>query len=260
MKINKRNPKTILIVVVISATLLISCGGPGNNSSKSVGNSDSTKIVLNEELPPLQTTSINVGKLRMHQDGYSIGKKTELTELQNQLINNEFDIIEIVWIWDSSPKYADMPMKIIYNKIDGTLKLIYTTNNVIEEYSNISPECLSKFFKNGEKSLYKLQDYCKNSKYDFNNREMTTNAIGDKPEQSEWDGSVKVVKDFIKENANDASSIKFLEWSKVSAFDKFWIVRCKYKGTNALGGVITENVWFYIQNNQVIKTKKLAGE
>jgi hypothetical protein len=84
---------------------------------------------------------------------------------------------------------------------------------------------------------------------------MKQTAIGKKPEQSELDGSVKIVKDYIKSNAKDSSSIDFVEWSKVSSMGDNWVVRCKYKGTNSFGAVVTENVWFYIQNNQVVKTK-----
>ena len=86
---------------------------------------------------------------------------------------------------------------------------------------------------------------------------MTQRAVGEKPKQSELTGSVSIVEDYVKSNANDASSIDFLEWSKISPFGEFWIVRAKYKGTNAVGGVVTENTWFYIQNGQVIKTKPI---
>ncbi|HOF98756.1 MAG: hypothetical protein BWZ11_00738 [Bacteroidetes bacterium ADurb.BinA395] len=241
------------IMTGIILTVIITSCGNSSSGSKSGNEPD----VLKEEIPQLQTRTIDVGKLKMHQDGYSIGEKTELTELQKQIKDEEVGTIEITWIWDCSPKYADMPMKIVYNKIDGVLKLIYTQNNVIEEYKNIMPECLSEFLKNGEKNFYSLESYCKDAKYDFNNREMTNKAVGNKPAQSELDGSVGIVKDYIKENANDASSIKFIEWSKVSSFGEYWVVRCKYKGTNALGGVVTENMWFYIQNNQVIKSKPI---
>lgn len=122
--------------------------------------------------PALRTVTIDKSKLKMHQDGYSIGKDTELTELQKQLDNDTCDIIEITWIWDCSPKYPDMPMKLTFDKTSNSLKLIYTQNNVIEDYSNISSGCLSQFLKNGNKSFYTISDYCINSKYDFNNREM----------------------------------------------------------------------------------------
>ena len=69
--------------------------------------------------------------------------------------------------------------------------------------------------------------------------------------------SVKIVSDYIKSNAKDASSIEFLEWSKVISIGKNWTVRCKYKGTNSLGGIVTENAWFYIQNSKVVDSKSI---
>ena len=144
-----------------------------------------------------------------------------------------------------------------FDKTTGSFKEIYTKTNVIEDYKNISPECLEKFLKNGEKSFYSLENYCQGATHDFNNREMNQTAIGAKPEQSELDASVKVVKDHVKEKAKDASSIEFLEWSKVSSLGDNWVVRCKYKGTNSFGAVVTENVWFYIQNNKVVDTKTI---
>lgn len=249
-------PLEKLITVFILTVILTSCGNSGNDSN-SVEKLDTKVTLLKEEVPQLKTKKIDVGKLKMDQDGYSIGERSELTELENQLQDDAVGTIEITWVWDSSPKYADMPMKIIYNKIEGNLKQIFTQNNVIEEYKNIMPKCLLEFLENGEKSFYLLEDYCKDAKYNFNNTEMTNKTAGNKPEQNELDGSVKIVKEFIKENAKDASSIKFIEWSKVSIFGEFWVVRCKYKGTNAFGGVVTENMWFYIQKNQVVKTKEM---
>jgi hypothetical protein len=246
-----------IITILSLALITISCSNETSVNTTENSKEETTKIALKEELPPLKTNKSDAGRMKMHDNGYSIGKKTELTELRKQLKNKDCDIIEIVWIWDCSPKYPDMPMKIVYNKANGNLKEIYTKTNVIEDYKNITPECLEQFLKNGEKSFYSLENYCKDAKHDFNNREMKQTAIGAKPEQSELDASVKPVKDYIKENAKDASSIDYLEWSKVSQLGENWIVRCKDKGTNSMGAIVTENVWFYIQNNKVVDTKSI---
>lgn len=233
------------------------------NSSKPINESqpsaitkkDSSKVILKAELPPEKICKSDLGVLRMDVDGYSIGKKTELTELRRLLNNKDCDIIEITYEW-ASPKYDNLPKKIVYNRRDGTLKDISTRNNVIEDYSGVDETGLKKFLDKGEKSFYSLSNYT-NAEYDFNNREMIQKTVGNQPSQSEWDGSVKVVEEYVKSNSKDASSIKFLEWSKVSPFDEFWIVRCKFKGTNSFGAVVTENKWFYIQNDKVVKTKEI---
>ena len=246
-----------LTLAIAILFLAANCSNDAPTNSADNSTNAPTENTPKEELPPLKTIKSNAGRLKMHDNGYSIGKKTELTELRKQLKNKDCDIIEIVWVWDCSPKYDDMPMKIVYNKTTGNLKEIYTKTNVIEDYKNITPKCLDEFLKNKEHSFYSLENYCKDATHDFNNREMKQTAIGSKPEQSELDASVKVVKDYVKEKAKDASSIDFLEWSKVSSLGDNWVVRCKYKGTNSFGAVVTENVWFYIQNNKVVDTKSI---
>jgi len=240
------------LAIILIAT---SCSNDKPTNAADTSGSATQNANLKEELPPLKTISFDAGRMKMHENGYSIGKKTELTALLKQLKNKDCDIIEIIWVWDCSPKYDDMTMKIVYNKTTGNFKEIYTKTNVIEDYKNITPECLEKFLRNGEKSFYSLESYCKDATHDFNNREMKVTAIGEKPEQSELDGSVKIVKDYLKSNAKDASSLDFLEWSKVTYSGENWIVRCKYKGTNSFGANVTENAWFYIQNSKVIDTK-----
>ncbi len=246
------NTKKISLIIIATFITLISC-----NDSKTSNPDDNkqSKVVLKEELPLANVCKSNLGVLKMDVNGYSIGKKTEMTELKKILKDNSCDIIEITYELKGS--YGDnITKKIVYNKREKRLRDIYTLNNVIEDYKNVSPDGLKKFLEAGEKSFYSLSDYTE-SEYDFNNREMTNRAVGKKPSQSEWDGSVEIVKNFIKSNAKDASSIEFLEWSKVSSLDEYWIVRCKYKGSNSFGIVITENKWFYIQNESVVKTKDI---
>lgn len=244
------------LVIFAVALMLSSCSSDA--PSNSADNTIKETPVLKEELPPLKTCRSDIGKVKTNGDG-SIGSKTELTELLKLLKNKDCDVIEITFVQKSPPdrNYEDMALKVIYNRVNGTLQNIFTKTNVIEDYKNISEECLKQFLKSGKKSFYSLSDYCKDMKYDFNNREMNQTAIGPKPEQSELDASVKIVKDYLKDKAKDASSVEFLEWSKVSALGKNWIVRCKYKGTNSFGAVVTENSWFYIQNSKVVDTKQI---
>lgn len=230
-----------------------------SNDEKSSSDNQSTETKANtelkEELPQPITGKSDLGVLKMNENGQSVGKKTELTELRRLLAIDSLDIIEITYEWKGS--YGDnIAKKIIYDKRTGNLKDIFTENNVIEDYKNVDPEGLKKFLAKGEKSFYSLEKYT-DAEYDFNNREMTVRAVGEQPEQSEWDGSVKAVEDYVKSNANDASSIDFIEWSKVSPIGDYWVVRAKFKGSNALGGIVTVNKWFYIQNNKVVKTKDI---
>lgn len=251
--------KLLFGFALIAVVLFTGCPTPKTSNTTSTAESLPGEITLKEEIPPLKIAKSDVGKLKLHQNGYSIGSKTEWTELKRLLTDNENEIIEVVWIWDCSPQYDDMPMKIYYNKRSGKFKLIHTKTNVKEEYSDVSAEALMAFIDNGENSIYSLPDYSENSKYDFNNREMKTQAVGVEPKQSKIDGSVNIVEKYIKEKTTDASNIKFIEWSKVSPFDRYWVVRCKFEGENTLGEDTIENMWFYIQNGKVVKIKAEGG-
>jgi hypothetical protein len=257
LKIKTRTFVSLFLTIVFTL-LICSCGNTNksaSNQQSEVVKKDSAKIILKDELPPLKTCSSDLGVLKMDVNGNSVGSKTEMTELRKLLKNKECDVIEIIYEWDSET-YENMPKKIVYNRRDGTLKDIYTKTNVIEDYSGVDEAGLKKFLDKGEKNFYSLSDYT-DAKYDFNNREMKKKTVGNQPSQSELDGSVSIVKDYIKANSKDASSIEFLEWSKVSSFDVYWIVRCKFKGTNSFGAVVTENKWFYMQKDKVVKTKDI---
>ena len=82
-----------------------------------------------------------------------------------------------------------------------------------------------------------------------------TSKIGQKPEQSEWDGSIDIVKKWIKENANDPDSIKYESWSKVSPLNNnSWFVAVKFRGKNAFGAYVLNEMRFEIRNGKIVKS------
>lgn len=245
-----KNKKIILVIVVL---VLLWCFGKYNENKSDT--QQTTAVEQFEENPPISDTTINLGILKTDKNGNSIEKINEFTTLENLLKNTDIQLITINYILKSLPPYEDISMQLVYNEIQQNLKLIYTKNNVIEEYSNICRKCLVDFLSSYNGNLYSISNFCEDSKYDFNNREMKSHAVGEKPLQNELDGSVKIVKDYIKENAKNPESVKFIEWSKVTDAGENWAVRCKYEGKNSLGAVVTENMWFYIQNSQVVKVK-----
>lgn len=236
------------IIAVFIFILII--GIFSNNQNKSSNQAQTHQLKINEDIPIIGKSDIGV--LKMDKKGYSTGKKTELTELRRLLYVDSLDIIEITYELKGS--YGDnINMKIVYEKKTEILKQIYTKNNVIEEYKNVPIDVLKKFLDKGGKGFYNIE----NVEYDFNNSNMTIDAVGEEPEQSELDASVNIVKEYVKSIAYDASSIKFLEWSKVTPSGEYWIVRAKYKGSNVYGAIVTESMWFYIQNSKVVKTKSI---
>jgi hypothetical protein len=65
-------------------------------------------------------------------------------------------------------------------------------------------------------------------------------------ENSAWDGSVRQVKDWLYENANDADSLEFVEWGPVVKLtgDFGYAIRCKYRAKNVFGGYILKHQMF----------------
>lgn len=73
-------------------------------------------------------------------------------------------------------------------------------------------------------------------------------------ENSSWDASVKQVKAFLSQNAKDASSIEYLEWSPVQKTNNGgFAVRVKFRAKNSFGAYVLENKFFVLSSQgQVI--------
>ena len=59
-----------------------------------------------------------------------------------------------------------------------------------------------------------------------------------------WDGGVSEVKDWLRANANDWDSLKFIEWSPVRRTRAGYSVRCKYRAKNLLGAYVLSDQLF----------------
>lgn len=62
----------------------------------------------------------------------------------------------------------------------------------------------------------------------------------------EYDGSVKQVVTYLRENLKDPRSYESISWSKVMHKDNYYLVRHKYRAKNSLGSYGVENKLFYI--------------
>lgn len=76
---------------------------------------------------------------------------------------------------------------------------------------------------------------------------------------SEWDGSVAQVKNYLRNNLNDWDSYESVEWSEVQEVNLTthkYIVRHKYRANNAYGGTILVNQIFYLdEEGNVVNVK-----
>lgn len=81
-------------------------------------------------------------------------------------------------------------------------------------------------------------------------------GLGDEPETSAWDGSVKEVKDYLRPRMKDEDSLKILEtWApkKINvAGVEYWGVRCRWKAKNSFGAYDTRDDVFFIRGGRVV--------
>ena len=86
-------------------------------------------------------------------------------------------------------------------------------------------------------------------------------VLGPKPKNSEWDGRVAPVVEYLKNNLNDYDSSEFVEWSPVTKLEvkgePFWAVRLKLRAKNAFGGYILKDTFYFIRQNRVVMAEGL---
>ena len=66
---------------------------------------------------------------------------------------------------------------------------------------------------------------------------------------SDWDGSVRQVKSWLKSNAKDPKSLEYIEWSAVIETDNGFLVRVKYRAKNSFGGYVVSNQMFSLDSS-----------
>lgn len=64
---------------------------------------------------------------------------------------------------------------------------------------------------------------------------------------SAYDGSVRQVEEWMKKNLNDPGSLQVVEWSPVVKTEQGnFVVRCKFRAKNAMGGLVLQNKAFIL--------------
>ncbi len=86
-------------------------------------------------------------------------------------------------------------------------------------------------------------------------------VLGEKPENSAWDGSVRPAEKYLKEVLNDYSSSEYLDWTKVAKVyegkEPYWHTTVRLRAKNAFGAFIVKDIAFWIRRGQVVKVKGL---
>lgn len=72
---------------------------------------------------------------------------------------------------------------------------------------------------------------------------------------SAYDGSVRQVEEWLQKNLNDPGSFQPVEWSKVVKTDQGnFVVRCKFRVKNAMGGLVLQNKAFILGPTGIVIT------
>ncbi|ADO83840.1 hypothetical protein Ilyop_2070 (plasmid) [Ilyobacter polytropus DSM 2926] len=84
------------------------------------------------------------------------------------------------------------------------------------------------------------------------------------PQASPWDSVTYAVKNYLKDNANDPKSIKYVECSYILKLSNGgWAQRVKFRGKNAYGGMVLNEYAFLISgdgNSAVVVSAGSMGE
>lgn len=63
------------------------------------------------------------------------------------------------------------------------------------------------------------------------------------------DASVRQVRDYLRQNLKDPSSIEYIEWSRVMPTDNGYLVSVKYRAKNSFGGYVVEQNTFILDKS-----------
>lgn len=80
---------------------------------------------------------------------------------------------------------------------------------------------------------------------------------GEKPMPGAWDGSLRPVRHFVRENANDPDSISFVGCEEPEFTNRCWSAVCQYRGKNAFGATILKRSRFWMTSERVLGVQDL---
>jgi hypothetical protein len=155
-----------------------------------------------------------------------------------------------------NPKIALFFLKKYQNRL--TVSILYLILGILFGY--LSDMTLTKEMKKEMlvlKRKYEIEDSLKVIQQEKKLLEEEQNKQNKIVSNSELDGSVSQVEEYLKSSLKDPDSYESIEWSPVSIVEtethKF-IVRHKYRAKNGFGGYVISNQSFYLdKDGNVVK-------
>lgn len=77
---------------------------------------------------------------------------------------------------------------------------------------------------------------------------VSTNSV----RQNSWDGSVRQVEGYLRNNLKDPKSLEIIEWSRLESTGSGFVVRCKYRAKNSFGAFTVEDKVFRLDGSGTI--------
>ncbi len=148
------------------------------------------------------------------------------------------------------PKVALFYLK--KNQSRLVVTLVYFTLGILFAY--LSDGTLTKEMKSEMLELkreHEIQDSITNIQLEQKRIKEEQYKLDNIVTNSEFDGSVSQVKDYLKSNLNDPDSYESIEWSpvsKIKTLNHKFIVRHKYRAKNGFGGLVITNQTFYLDS------------
>ena len=105
----------------------------------------------------------------------------------------------------------------------------------------------------------KLDDYSKRIQQEQAAQQDRIRRFGPIPRASEWDGTYREVKDYLRQVANDPDRLKIDACTPVYHVETGWLVGCDYRGANAFGGMVRASNWFIIRQGRVVQMKEASA-
>jgi hypothetical protein len=155
------------------------------------------------------------------------------------------EMVELMWSRGADPSAKTK---------NGDTPLDFATDNFYED-KKVERAKIVSFLKGRGAAMSEGGKVRQTAIKDYDEELAARPDKGPEPEQSEWDSSVPIVKDFVKATTKDPSP-KFREWSKVSPLGDRWLVRAKFDYKNEYGVTRQMNLLFYIRDGKVIGTKQ----
>lgn len=208
---------------------------------------------FNNEIVISGDTIIDLGELELDENGCIKGPVTEISSMRDILNKTNVDNI-VIQLTTVSKVYGKTNKIYQYSSSDKIFRDITMNTFVVWELDNLSRDEFKEELNNSNICTFMFGIGERYLELNRNaGEDIFVSLAGAKPYQSS-SGTVKCVKEYIKENSYNSDKVKFINWFNPVPDTKnlCWSVKCVYKAPNALGTIIQTTAYFKVRDDKVI--------